>query len=36
VYEACVNAVKLELSQSKDVVLTDIEDGPIDLSAIPF
>lgn len=36
VYEACVNAVKLELSQSRDVVLADIDDGPIDLSAIPF
>lgn len=36
VYEACVNAVKLEMSQSQDVVLDDIDDGPIDLSDIPF
>jgi hypothetical protein len=40
VYVACVDAVKADPEfnneQVKDVVLEDIDDGPIDLSNIPF
>lgn len=36
VYEKCVEVAQIEHSISKDVVLTDIVDGPINLDSIPF
>lgn len=36
IYDACVDAAKLEGQFSKDVVIEDIPEGPIDLSGIPF
>ena len=36
IYDACIDAAKLEHSYSQDVVITDISDDPIDLSEIPF
>jgi len=38
IYDACVDAVKLEMSyDKKDVVVTDFnEDEPINLDALPF
>lgn len=36
IYEACVDAAKLEESYGKDVVITDIPDEPINLDDIPF
>jgi hypothetical protein len=36
IYEACVDVVKLFLSNGQDVVITDIPDGPITLDDIPF
>jgi hypothetical protein len=35
IYEACVEAVQIYMSQGKDVVITDIPDGPITLDDIP-
>lgn len=37
IFDACVDAVKLEQSYDKDVVITDFdEDAPITLDDIPF
>lgn len=37
IFDACVDAVKLEKSYDKDVVITDFdEDAPINLDDIPF
>lgn len=36
IFEASVNAVKLYLSDAKDVVITDIGDEPINLDDIAF
>lgn len=37
IYEACVDAVKLEMANvSKDVVIDDIPEGPISFDDIPF
>ncbi|HET9850465.1 MAG TPA: hypothetical protein VFP35_02465 [Candidatus Saccharimonadales bacterium] len=35
IFEACVDQVKLYIADSKDVVVTDIPDGPITLDDIP-
>jgi hypothetical protein len=34
--EACIEAAKLESQMVKDVVITDIDDEPIDWNSIPF
>ncbi len=36
IHEACVEAVQLYISDTKDVVITDIPEGPITLDDIPF
>ncbi len=36
IYDACVDAAKLEHTFEQDVVITDIPDGPITLDDIPF
>lgn len=36
IYDACVDAAKLEHQFSKDVVIEDIPEGPVDFSDIPF
>lgn len=36
IFEACVDAVKLRMSDTIDVVITDIPDDPITLADIPF
>lgn len=35
IFDTCVDEVKLYLSESKDVVIRDIPDGPITLDDIP-
>lgn len=36
IYDRCVEVAQLEYLNSKDEVLTDIPDGPINLDDIPF
>ncbi len=36
IYDACIDAAKLEYSYEKDVVITDIPDEPINFDEIPF
>lgn len=36
IYDKCVEVAQLEYQNSKDEVLTDIPDGPINLDDIPF